>query len=536
MKGLVIGLDGAEWRLIKPWIDEGRLPTFKRLVEGGSWGELISSLPPVTFPAWKCYSTGKNPGKLGVFWWADVDFEGGKLILHDSTSFKSYEFWDYMGSENIKVGIINMPSTYPPKRVNGFMIAGFPATDRSEYTYPPELKEKLKKRFEYRINPKHHIHVYRKEALDEISELIEKRFEVAREYINKVDFLHLTIFYLDDVQHFFWKRKELILEFYQTIDSRISELIDLMGPEVYLFIMSDHGFTGLFDTFYVNEWLSKKKYLVKKKTRPCIGVAGKLGVTQDRIVNLGKKTRLFPFLFDRLSRKSLLRIKSSLPASGRKIHDEGVASIIDWEKCRVVALKQGPVYLNKRKLSGHEYENLLKELKDELLNLRHPKTKEKIIRNVWEKSEIYFGKFTDRAPDLLVSPNEGYEIDMALGLHSGEENLEFGSTQSNRGQVFNRWVGTHRGNGIFLAYGPDIRRGLRVKGTRIYDLAPTLLHILKVPIPQDIDGRVVKEIFTKDSEHSKRRVKYQTALETKMNRENSSDEEMKQRLKALGYW
>ena len=230
-KAIVIGLDGAEWNLIQPWTDKGELPTFKKMMQSGVWGELESSLPPVTFPAWKCYSTGKNPGKLGVYWWVDVDFERRKFNIHDSTSFRSLEFWDLMGRKNIRVGIINMPSTFPPKRLNGFMIAGFPASDGSKYTYPQKLKEELVRKFDYRINPRHHIHVYKKEALDEIRVLVEKRFDVARAYLNDVDFMHLTIFYLDDVQHFFWKNKELLLEFYQAIDTRISELWNLIGKE-----------------------------------------------------------------------------------------------------------------------------------------------------------------------------------------------------------------------------------------------------------------------------------------------------------------
>jgi len=67
-KVLVIGLDGATWDLIEPWAEEGKLPTFKMLMENGTWGELESCIPFVTYPAWKCYSTGKNPGRLGVYW------------------------------------------------------------------------------------------------------------------------------------------------------------------------------------------------------------------------------------------------------------------------------------------------------------------------------------------------------------------------------------------------------------------------------------------------------------------------------------
>ena len=65
-KVFVLGLDGATFDVIKPLIEKGLLPTLKKLLEEGTHIPLTSSIPPVTVPAWKCYSTGKTPGKLGV--------------------------------------------------------------------------------------------------------------------------------------------------------------------------------------------------------------------------------------------------------------------------------------------------------------------------------------------------------------------------------------------------------------------------------------------------------------------------------------
>lgn len=112
-KVLVIGLDGATWNLLKPWSREGVLPTFKRLMEKGVYGNLRSSIPPVTFPAWKCYSTGKNPGKLGVYLFLKLDMENKKFYFYSSRDFKSKEVWDYLGGKGYKCGVINMPGTYP---------------------------------------------------------------------------------------------------------------------------------------------------------------------------------------------------------------------------------------------------------------------------------------------------------------------------------------------------------------------------------------------------------------------------------------
>lgn len=137
-KVVVIGIDGATFELIVPWIQNGKLPFLKRLKDEGVWGKLESTIPPVTFPAWKCYSTGKNPGKLGVYYWFSVDFYKKGYRFNNSLDFKSQEIWDYLGQNNYRVSIINMPSTYPPKKVNGFLISGMQASEDSLYTFPPE--------------------------------------------------------------------------------------------------------------------------------------------------------------------------------------------------------------------------------------------------------------------------------------------------------------------------------------------------------------------------------------------------------------
>ena len=79
-KLIVLGLDGGTWNVIKPLIKQGKLPTIAKLMENGTYGDLESSTPYYTFPAWKCYSTGKNPGKLGVYSFIDLDIENNKYI------------------------------------------------------------------------------------------------------------------------------------------------------------------------------------------------------------------------------------------------------------------------------------------------------------------------------------------------------------------------------------------------------------------------------------------------------------------------
>jgi len=64
-----------------------------------------------------------------------------------------------------------------------------------------------------------------------------------------------------------------------------------------------------------------------------------------------------------------------------------------------------------------------------------------------------------------------------------------------KGRETRRRYGVHSMKGLFLAFGDRIKRGIRIEGASIYDLAPTILHIYNVPIPEDLDGRVLTEIF-----------------------------------------
>ena len=151
VKVLVLGFDGGSWNILNGMLKNNNLKNFKKLIDNGCYGSLESTIPPATYPGWKCYSTGKNPGKLGVYGFLRLDMENKKIIPNDSTSFKSKEIWDYLSSKNISVGVINMPTTSPPKKVNGFMIS-HSLIDTKRYTYPKELEDEIVEKFNYYIN------------------------------------------------------------------------------------------------------------------------------------------------------------------------------------------------------------------------------------------------------------------------------------------------------------------------------------------------------------------------------------------------
>ena len=486
-KVLVVGIDGATWSLIKPWADEGKLPTFRRLLKNGAWGELRSSIPYMTYPAWKCYSTGKNPGKLGVYWFLSLDFKNRRIVTHSSLSFKADEFWDYLGRQGFKVGIINMPTTYPPKRINGFMISGFGASNEDIYTTPSSLKKELEEKLNYKVNPSRWIKYHSTEALEDLEELISSRFRVAQRFITDVDFMHLTIFFIDNIQHYFWNDKKILLKFYQKIDKNLGRLIQSAD---IVFLMSDHGFTALKDVFYINVWLEEKGYLIRKRSyRDSLSQAG---VTFEKLASIAGEVKPLPFLYSKLPDSIRSRLKMALPADAFDATFGSLGKLLDWENTLVAAL-ESTIYINREAIESEaEYENLRSRLIRQLSAVKNPSTKEKVFRRIFRREEIYSGKYLDIAPDLVVVPAEGYEVKLTL---YGEKAM-WESDVKKEPQIRRRY-GVHSMQGIFLAFGDGIKKGIKIEGASIYDLAPTILHICNLPIPEDLDGRVLTEVFRK---------------------------------------
>ena len=503
---LVIGLDGATWNLLKPLIDAGELPTIKQLIKNGLCDKLESSIPPVTVPAWKCYSTGTNPAKLGVYTWVGLDIKNKKSNVYNSKLFKGDDLWDYLGRKEYKVGVINMPGTYPPKPVNGFMISGLPANEPDEYTYPQSLKKELVKNYDYKLHPSTMLKIdvtNEKITLDEIKELIKLRFKIAKKYINTVDFFHLTIFYIDIVQHFMWKymenggeHKNAIRDAWKIIDQEMGDLISCIDKDCNIFLMSDHGFTKQVVTFYINSWFEQEGYLAKRQHKIKMNfipsLAHSLGINRNQLVHIAETFGIKQILMKIIP----INVALKIPDKKGKVGIGGIFDVIDWDKTKVIAIGEGLVYINKDNLTDTEYKALRIELVEKLKEIKHPKTNTKIIQDAYLKEDIYNGEFLDDAPDIVVLWNEGYEI---RGYLMDGKMWDYDT----------EWSAHHKRHGIFVAHGPDIRNDVDLEGTTIYDLAPTILHMFDVPIPKKMDGKVLKNIFHPDSELARRDVAYE---------------------------
>ncbi|HEM61767.1 MAG TPA: hypothetical protein ENO24_05715, partial [Chloroflexi bacterium] len=276
---LVIGLDGATFDLIKPWIAEARLPTLGRLMEEGVHGNLRSVPNLNSAPAWSSFATGTNPGKHGIFYFDErVPNTYTKRYLNGSHRVGK-SFWKLLSDQGKTVCVINVPMTFPADELNGVMLAGLdsPGVQSEGFAYPPSILKELSSRVgDYIIEPG--IPGYMKagkkdQALARLFEAVDKRLNYARYLLAKYPWqLFVVVFTATDaVQHFFWKDMDprhpehdpqearvygdAILKVYQRMDEVVLTLLQEARPSTTI-IVSDHG--GGFNqrgAEYLNPWL-----------------------------------------------------------------------------------------------------------------------------------------------------------------------------------------------------------------------------------------------------------------------------------------
>ena len=513
MKLVVVGLDGAGFELIDPWIKNGDLPNIAKIKREGAWADMRSVLPPVTSPNWKCYSTGKNPGKVGIFWWENIDWKNERSYYPVARTLENKEIWDYIGEKGRRVGVVGMPTTYPTKKVNGFLIAGGEAEslmsgniDKTvDITYPKELKDELRKHG-WVYHPEHLAGVGGGKVFQEIHGAIDKHFEVAGILASQydVDFLNVTIFPINLLHHFLWDAEETKMG-WKIIDEHIGGLLK-QGCD--LMIMSDHGSNEIKHVFNINTWLQQEGYL--KLNLGLVTVLYKIGITRETLVNVISKLGLVG-LVRKLVPLSLIR---RIPSASVGLDREAKARKIDWHRSKAVASSQGPIYLNPNNANHNEM--LQEEIRQKLEALVDPLTGDKIIERVYTRAEIYHGKYLEEAPHLIVDQAKGVHIIGGIGLRD-----VWGGSR--------KWRAENKKTGLFMAYGPNIRKVGKVEGVSILDLAPTILHLMNIPIPADMDGKVLKEIFDTRSDAGRREVVYQ-----KPHMENKRIKEKIKGLKRVG--
>ena len=472
-KLLVIGIDGGTLDIVLPMVQAGKLPNLSKLIQNGAYGTLLSTIPPVTAPAWSSFITGTNPGQHGVFYFfkTEKDLLGGgnRRVLANLNHIRGIPFWKVLNKHGKKVGLINIPLTYPPQKVDGFMVSGMLVPKgATDYTFPAELFSKLDKYYvdidSLMVADKWHakelVEQDRAMFMHNVFQLTKSRAHNALKLMKREPWdLFMVVFTGSDrICHFFWEDPDReasfsssVQEYYILLDALIGDLVREAGENTVKIVMSDHGFGPA----------PKKKINVFE--------LGKI---------LGADMRSLSFRYRHLKNRILAKI-------GR-VRRETLIELLIQEDLKISLMPMYKNFLSIR-INHKNSESIKSQLIDQLQTLRDPLSATKMVKRILPKDSIFKGPFTGKAPDLVAQFSYNYELvfdmrgnwlvsDIPKRVRTGE----------------------HRIEGLFIASGLQIEPGKLEGEFAIQDVTPTLLYLLGTPIPENYDGRLITELFSKD--------------------------------------
>jgi predicted AlkP superfamily phosphohydrolase/phosphomutase len=456
----VFGLDCATPQLVfDKWAKD--LPHLSRLMERGIAGPMQSCIPPITIPAWSCMMTSKNPGKMGCYGFrnrSDHSYDG--LSFATSKAVKEATVWDLLARNGKKVILLGIPQTYPPRPVNGIMVSCFLTPDTSsQYTYPPDLKKEIASQVgDYILDVDHFRTDDKSRLLAQIYEMTEKRFKLFSWFLESKpwDFAMLVEMGIDRLHHGFWKfmdsshpkyepgnpYEHAIKDYYRFVDDKVGEVLSRIDPATAVLVVSDHGAQPMRGGICINEWLMREGYLrIADKPDGVVPLhKAKIDWTQTKAWGEGGYySRVF------------------LNVEGRE--PQGIVSRKDYEKVRA-------------------------ELKEKLEALGDEQGFS-IGTRVIKPEEVY-PEINGVPPDLIVYfGNLAWRSVGSIGLntiHTFENDT--GPDDAN-----------HAEQGIFILCDPAVPANQPQKlraGLSLFDVAPTILNILGIPVPPDMEGTVVQ--------------------------------------------
>ncbi|MHA2611083.1 MAG: alkaline phosphatase family protein [bacterium JZ-2024 1] len=570
----VIGLDGAEYTLVERFIKEKKLPTLRKIQEKGFFCMLPSTIPPLTCVAWTAFLTGKNPAKTGIYDFYQVKREIARVYYPNASYIRAETLPEIFSREGRVVGLVNVPFTYPASAVKGFNLPGLGAPDqaRLDYAYPPGLLKKIRDKTgrDYHPLPEPRefgpqYHILWKDILQQLDH--KRQFVPFLWEEFQPDFFCIVFSETDAVEHYYWKFMDsthplydpegaqkygsAIEEVFQKVDSLIEEWLSLFGSDTNVFLLSDHGMGPFYLAPDYLGYLSYRGLMHLKE-----------GVSDVRRVL--PKFFLLYFIW-RVSRNLVEWGKKNLPWTVRNFLNRvfpgakhfvswnfSFLDLIDWGRSRVYFADPrniGYLFINLKGrepfgiVEPEEYERVCDFLIADLESLKVPGTDVPIVSKVYRRKEIYAGPFLEEMPDLIILWNldaltyfnwkERNRTDVSEVLLRLFQPLPVIPMGGKRTIPYNAF---HTRRGIFLACGPDIQPDALVDNPKIVDIFPTLLALADIPIPSDVDGRILWEIF-RDETKKRLAPRYREPEGKGMPSGYTPEQEerLKQHLRLLGY-
>jgi predicted AlkP superfamily phosphohydrolase/phosphomutase len=484
---LLIGLDGATFTILDPYVAAGKMPCLAELYQRGSRAVLRSIMPPLTPPAWTSLVTGKHPGEHGIFdFFQKEEPVGVYFAFASSQQVRSSTIWSLASDQQRRVVSLNFPLMFPPPPVSGAVVPGgmMPWRQLRLGCHPPGLFDRLKALpgFEPREMLDMELEIKAIEGCpeDEYAEFVELHIRREQRWAEvlshlmdseRPDLAGVLFDGVDKLQHLCWRFidpacrpavptdwEQSMIErcerYFASLDRLIGNAVQRAGPQATIVLASDHGFGPTQDVFHVNSWLAEQGYLVWTDGE------GDGDRRQDTDIGFAEMTRHVRALdwsktiaYAATPSSQGIHIVDHIPGSTDPLPEEARARIA----C---------------------------ELAESLLQIRRPWDDEPLIETVWTREQAFHGPYERYGPDISMVLADGGTISI----------LPSDSLLARRGQP----RGHHRWEGILLAAGPGIRTGAVVDEFSIVDVAPFILHQLGLPIPADMTGRLPVELFEPD--------------------------------------
>lgn len=458
---MLIGLDCAAPELVfDRWLDI--LPNLKSICQKGIHGPLRSCDPPITVPAWSVMMSSKSPGRLGVYGFrnrANHSYEAHSIA--NSLAIKEDRLWDILSRSGKRSIVIGVPGTYPLRPLNGLMVGDFLTPDIScDYTYPPELKQEIAQVVgEYVLDVRDFRSGNKQKILADIQEMTRKRFQLARHLLAKEDWDYFMMVEMgvDRIHHALWDNMDPAHRFYQPgnafenairdyyveVDREIGRLLEFVDERTSVLVVSDHGAQRMDGGICINEWLIANGYLTLTETPARATPLGKAKVDWSRTKAWGEGGYYGRVFLNVVGREPNGRIPA---ADYEEVRDELIAG--------------------------------LKAIRDE--------NGGEIGTQAFRPQELY-REVRGVAPDLIVYFGDLYW--RSVGTVGGGKIHTFENDTGPDGA-------NHAHEGIFLLQpadgGWDVGRG--VQGLRITDIAPTVLRLFDLPIPEDMEGTALAPV------------------------------------------
>ncbi|NOX21287.1 MAG: hypothetical protein GXO99_08565 [Nitrospirae bacterium] len=428
-KVVVLGIDGVPCSLLKELSDRDIMPNMAKLIKEGTLSNMNASIPEVSSTSWSTFMTAVNPARHGIYGFMEIDSFDYSWRFPNFHDLKSKTIWEIASDFDKKSIVINIPSTYPARPLNGMMVAGFVALDLKKATYPEKMFEYLN-RIGYKLDvDASKAATAPDEFVADIDFTFNKRVEAIMYLFENEewDLFIGTITETDRLHHYLWeayldnshKYHTFFIDFYRKLDSFIGNLYSRIQPETPFIILSDHGFTEIKKEVYLNYYLKELGYL---------------------------------------------KFSTDNPESFKDISPEATAFALDPSRIyihRKTKYSKGPV-------NDSEANELIEKLKKDFNALEIDG--KKVIKEIYRKEDIYSGELLDKAPDLVLLPNDGFDLKGSIKKNTLADKgaLTGGHTRHNATFYINRKID------------PPAE-------VNIADVGSTILRLLDIPT-EGLDG------------------------------------------------